>query len=436
MRERPLHIRENRVLSKTMNLFTELEKIARTNTISLALLFISLYTITVNFVIEGSHREIMELALATTIISALIHNKKTFEANAIAKTLLALLIMAVILKLTTNFSTSHLRILLGFTLLASLKIDNKLKKEHIYIILSISAATAAIYALYNSENARHWETNVITLSTMTSSLMCVCFYLTFIERNKGCKALLFISTLLFLFGTIEAKTRGTSIALVLGIILTVTILKFEKQRATYPAIIGLALITILLTSSGLQKRFERTMSENAYQSITEDIVIHNSSELGFLMKTASAEKNSGKNIAFPDYGLEFSANYRLTLWILSIEVIKNNFPYGVGRDLPEIMHSLLKEYKPEYAKNLKPVHLHNQLLQSTAQFGALGLISFSLIFFLPFYFYFKRRHGSSFLIVSVFPIFVASLTDAPLFNEQTVAFTYLAYFLSEKVSWS
>ncbi|WP_086482156.1 O-antigen ligase family protein [Oceanospirillum sanctuarii] len=419
-----------------MHLFTDLAKIARENIISLAFLFISLYTITVNFLIVGSHREIMELALVTTIISALIHKKETFEANAIANTLLALLIISIILKLTTNFSTSHLRILLGFTLLSFIKIDNKIKKKSILIIILISAVAAATYAQLNSDKGRGWETNVIIYSTMTGSLMSVCFYLTFIESKKGYRALLFVSTFLFLFATIEAKTRGTSIALILGILLTLIILKIEKQKILLPAIIGSALIAILLTSSGIKERFERTISKNKYQSVTEDVVIHNTSELGFLMKTATAGKAADKKIVFPDYGLDFNADFRLTIWILSLEVIKDNFPYGVGRDLPDIIHSLLKEHKPQYAKRAKAVHLHNQLLQNTAQFGLLGLISFTLIFFLPFYFYFKKRAGSAFLLISVFPILVASLTDAPLFNEQTVAFTYLTYFLSEKVSWS
>ncbi len=397
-------------------------------------MFVFLYVTVAGFIDSSLHRYLITFCFLFFLFFLFFFGGwGAFDLNVEVKILLCILLITLLIRLTIGFSFGHIKILLGLLLVAILPFA--INKRFFFWGVGVTAFFAAFFAYYHNYElgmVRKWPVNVITHSTMTASFFVVSFYFFFKERALVSRLVLFSSMLMFLFAVSEADTRGTALALVLGGVVAIFILRLRDRKNSFLPVLFLILtIFLLISNEGLSKRIKGTVS-HIDRGGQEDVnIVRGFIVEGYYFRKASNEAE----IKFPDYGLDFSANYRLTLWILTVDVIAENFPYGVGSSLSDIVYERLERYKPSYAKSLKPIHVHNQFLQSVAKYGLFGLIILVLVFLSPIYLLYKGRSGAPFIFVAMSTVGVCALTDVPLYNGQTAALIYFLFMLSAKVDW-
>ena len=127
-----------------------------------------------------------------------------------------------------------------------------------------------------------------------------------------------------------------------------------------------------------------------------------------------------------NYANRQTISQRIVYMDAAIELIKNNFWWGVG---PGDVSQISKEYLAKHNSGLSKeysFHVHNQFLVEFLGLGVFGFIAFIFIIFYPYY---KNKMWKDYLLTSFFIIFVLSFFSENLFETQ-LGITFFAYFYS------
>lgn len=127
----------------------------------------------------------------------------------------------------------------------------------------------------------------------------------------------------------------------------------------------------------------------------------------------------------------FSDGQRLVSWEMGWEVWKDNLWFGTG--IGDLKIALEKKYAAEYP-NLSPKKPHNQFLTFAASTGLVGLVAFTMLFFVPLFY---RKHYRFVVFAGFYTIMTLSLmfenTLATQFGVGIYSF-FLMVLLLSKVS--
>ncbi|NLJ98578.1 MAG: polymerase [Tissierellia bacterium] len=104
-----------------------------------------------------------------------------------------------------------------------------------------------------------------------------------------------------------------------------------------------------------------------------------------IMVYSLPERILNRLMSIGNYLEDSSSSYRIKIWKIALEVIKDNWLVGVG--LGYIPFKMVYE---SYASNMPTYHIHNTFLQIVGEMGVMGLMVFTFFMFILFKYSIKR----------------------------------------------
>ncbi|GLO59646.1 hypothetical protein MACH09_01540 [Vibrio sp. MACH09] len=144
------------------------------------------------------------------------------------------------------------------------------------------------------------------------------------------------------------------------------------------------------------------------------------------ISNSSPHKTSNSLSDVVQFGV--NTNYRIQAWLASINIIKNSFPLGTGKNITPLLEKNLTS--PSSILSTVPFHhFHNQIINSLAFNGVLGLAFVLILLTYPIFCHIKYKNEASIIFAATSIVYiVASITDIPLGNKPTLCF-YLTMFI-------
>lgn len=304
-----------------------------------------------------------------------------------------------------GFSTSTMKIYLGAIILTLLVPKTRLEDTELYYSIVTSTIILSSYLAYQYTildiNGRSWSQNPIIVSTYAAILASLGYALT--VKSKKINKPLVISIIALSFIISLSETRGSVLSLFISLAVITIVTKGYKNK------VNIAIATVMLltciSNDGVLKRIEKTIQFSA------------------------ETQNQVDNIGPIEEKVDRSSGIRISMWKAGIEVINDNFPNGVGDSLSEQVHDKMIKADSKY-QWFKPTHLHNQYLQSFAQYGLLGIITLAIILAPTIYSYYSRRDTAALTLLCFgIVILTSSMTDATLYYKEGTLALITGYIL-------
>ena len=208
---------------------------------------------------------------------------------------------------------------------------------------------------------------------------------------KNC-LLIFTSIVVFIFVSLLSSKAGIAGFLIVSCSIIVYLIIYKKQYFISCMMVVFVPILFFFSIEFLPNSFNRIISA------TE--IINSSEEINKKTIDGTAE--------------------RILVWNSALEILKNNFLFGVGTG--DVKDFLVKEYKKENitAAYKQKLNAHNQYLQTALSIGFFGLIVLLISLFLPFVDSFKN--GNFLLIIFLLIISFNFLFESMLERQSGVVF--------------
>lgn len=215
------------------------------------------------------------------------------------------------------------------------------------------------------------------------------------------------------------NTRITLVCVVFSILIII-VKEFIKHYNFKKTLISLLIGSIITTSLiGIYIKINPYMIEK-YSSVT----FANMDKVGKLDQIENPEV-----VAFN------ALVTRISIWKASLEVAKENLPFGTGADKgKQTLFDYYKKTNQEFlAKYEFPVH--NQFLDFTIKFGIVGCLVCCIYILFPFYKAKDLLEFQSLLICFGIIFFISNLTDDFLIRFDGIVFSGLFYSLFSSISY-
>jgi O-antigen ligase len=173
---------------------------------------------------------------------------------------------------------------------------------------------------------------------------------------------------------------------VLGIISSLLISYLTLTRGAWLSIIGIILFLIIyFNKDSLQKMILKfgLILVAGFMLFSFNAVIHERLELAY------KEFRAPTNLKSED---ETSVGHRKQLYVVSIQIIKQNFLMGVSREKFQSAYEDIVKNDSRFNPKLgTATHAHNELLYAWAELGIFGFAGLLLLYLGPWWFFWKNR---------------------------------------------
>ena len=249
------------------------------------------------------------------------------------------------------------------------------------------------------ENGRMWDINPIPYATFIASINILAFYFLLQSRTTKDYIVWFLTLLGSIVPLAYSESRGLWLALAVAMLILLIKTCFTHKKAFYslPIIVIIALFSSHFGAEKINHRINQTKSE--IESIKSGN-LDTSIGLRFQMwQAAFLLANESPIIGLGDHHIEYKQNLA-NKGIISQVIVHFN-------------------------------HYHNQYINDFIKYGFIGLTLLMLCIILPFYYLIKNNNEYKWIGLLILIIFcVASLTDVPFRNGQTLTFYLLIMHIS------
>lgn len=369
------------------------------------------------FVGMDNHKLLPYIYIASILACLLFERKLRPQWNTSATIILVVICIFLSIKQIHDFSSSSIRIAISTLVLLLFFPKSILNEKTLSIIILISSIFTAMYVTnqyFFLNLGRGWSVNPILHSTLSSSLLCISYYLA-LTKQKEIPLINIISCVLFSYCISLSETRGSLLSVLLCITF-ICIFLFRKNKVDIKKLIlsHLTLTVLMISNPTFFNKIYNTVSIK--NQIIEKPELHD------------AKQDLNSTLSFKNIDIERNINYRLQAWLASIDVIKVTFPLGAGGNTKEILKEQLSS-SSSLLSSTSFHHFHNQFINSLAIDGILGLLFTILLLTYPIYCLIKYKDESSFIFTIVSIVYAsASLTDV-LFDSKPTLCLYLTMFI-------
>lgn len=382
-------------MHRTLNIFSQISKNYRESLVSFAIMLPILWSFTAMFLYEDGWRDakyIVLLSIGLCIYKYGFSQVKINLQGVVPKVIVLYAITLLFCSLFKEVSSRETKIVFYCMLMAMFIPQYIWKKAsdnlHVLVFLgSVCACWFSYHRTYELGLGRGWGIiNAIPYSTFAGTLAILALYLGITQIGKNVRSLMMLSILLSFVAIILAEVRGTYLALFITVVLFCFMMAKEKLiriKARYIAIfLGLFVSLGIINHDRLEQRF-----------------------IGVTSQEFSSIQSGNYNT---------SIGYRLQLWRSAVISISENPIFGYGRRTAHLRAQHAQEgiITPEAASFTQ---YHNQYINTLMTHGLIGFIPLLLLFFIPFYAFWKQRSYSSLggcLVASMY--IIGSLTDIPI----------------------
>ena len=372
-----------------------------------------LSVLTLVFVDMDNHKLLPYIYVFAILIYSIYERKLTVQWNHTATILLITAIIFITIRQIHYFSSSSIRIVISSLILLLFFPKNIINKTSLSILILISSFFSFAYVInqyFMLDLGRGWSVNAIIHSTFTVSLLSVAFYLCHTSQNKLLKVNILSCILLALCVNLSA-TRGSLLCFIIsGLLICLYLLKRKNIKALKLLSSYALILFIIVFNTSFIERISQTVSLSS----------EGSSSLSKIQRNEPQEIGNLK--------IEYNSSYRIEAWIASVDIIKNSFPFGEGKNVKQSLGN--KITSPSSILSTLPFHhFHNQYINSLAIDGILGISYVLLLLLYPIYCFIKKRNEASTIFAIVAVVYsIASLTDVALDSKPTLCF-YLTMFI-------
>ncbi|MGF1724517.1 O-antigen ligase family protein [Photobacterium nomapromontoriensis] len=266
--------------------------------------------------------------------------------------------------------------------------------------LQILALIGSIFALgttyyfnqYLGIDRGLWPINAIPLATMSAAFGLISVTLLFTApRTKKNIAITLLAILFSSGAVLFSQTRG----IWLGYTIVTGIVAITLNRGKVLNIKAIAIAVALLSVTGFS--LKPVISERLAQTQYE------------INRILSGHLNT-------------SIGLRLQMWMLSPEMLRNDWVLGLGNDHVTKFKELTAEGQVSSdLAGFKPAHYHNQYIDRSIKNGIVGLAILLALLIFPVYSSMKLSRDRRFILLSISLLYaIASLTDVPFNHTQTL----------------
>ena len=318
--------------------------------------------------------------------------------------------LALYYKTQGYYSSGALRVLICITIYCIIIPPSYLTKVRESLLqLSIAAGLSSLSFIYYNSVVLHlsrgaWPINAIPYTTFSAAATVSAFYFLLFSDKKNIKILCLIGSILGSYSILLSETRGTLLALIVGLLATFLI--YLKRRLSFIKAVALSIIFILALSfisffakDSLTTRYNQTVSE--YNQIKKG-------------------------------NLNTSIGLRLQMWKAAAIILEKPTLLGLGNTHYQAKEKLVQEgIVSKHIVHFE--HYHNQYLTTFVINGAVGLFVILACFYIPIRHYFLMTKKSDLATLGAIIALIymtASLTDVPLHIGQPLGFYLMFIFIA------
>ncbi|CAH6801379.1 O-antigen ligase [Vibrio chagasii] len=368
------------------------------------------FAVTGMLVLDSGDKKMIPLFLISIIVSILVFKKETILSN-IQSPFVWLIGTSCIYTVFSYYyhgsSSRELRALIGVTLFLiafPYQILTQKVIQWVVLIGSLAIFSNSVYFnVYISTGRNAGYINPIPYSTTCALISIIAFSLLLGNSHLKGKTLPLVAFLLSLPPIVLSETRGIWLALILSFFIII-VAKCIKNPPSRKYILFSFIFTAILTSTGTLL-FKDKINERYNQTIYEI-----------------------KKIQSNDYNT--SVGFRLQMWMLAPELIKQKPILGHGQEQREILKDKL-----EHGEISRPLyyyasaHFHNQFLDKMVKSGIIGVILVIGLLLYPLMTVRKSPTPGTYMVIGLVSLFfIASLTDVP-FNHPQPLMLYLLFLV-------
>lgn len=261
------------------------------------------------------------------------------------------------------------------------------------LIGSIFALAATYYfGQYLGMVRWQWPINAIPLATMSAVFGLISVTSLFTAPRTRKNITFSLLAIFFSLGAVLlSQTRGVWLgyAIVTGIV----VITLNRGKVLNIRSIAIAIALLSITGFSLKPVISERLAQTQYE--INSIITGN---------------------------LNTSFGLRLQMWMLSPEMLNNDWLIGLGNDHVNKFKELTAEGQVSSAlAGFKPAHYHNQYIDRSIKNGLIGLAILLALLSFPVYSSMKLSRDRRFTILSISLLYaIASLTDVPFNHTQTL----------------
>lgn len=372
-----------------------------------------LWCVTGVLIYQDAPKDMVYIVIITSILFLIFHNIKSiahnFTESIICKLILSSLFLMTFTDYVNGYSSTTIRafsVSLFMYLFTPQQVMNKLR-EHLHLIVllgSVVSFTFVIYEINILNNVRMWSINPVRYTTLSCIFAILSLVGLISSKDTKIKIIYFISLILSLNILVLGQTRGTILAFMSALLLYLFVLICKNgtniiNKKSIAFVILLITPLIIFNKETINKRYTQTISE-------------------------INKINSGN--------LETSIGLRLQMWKSGLDTISKVPVLGFGDRHFDIKKD---QYNNGFISKsaARFHHYHNQFIDSFVKLGVFGFIFNLAAFILPWYIYTLNKSDLNLAIaISSFSVFIASLTDVPLYHPQSIIVYFMFISLMEK----